>query len=89
MGRRALVSQRHNVFKTSSVATSRMEGSNQLPVAAASFSSSSSLSMSEKEAPFGTWTYDKHCEEMSWTESKDASVLSVSSDASAADDCDL
>jgi len=40
-------------------------------------------------APFTTWTYDKPCEEMSWTEPKSPSLLSVSSDASAADDFDL
>mmetsp|Transcript_24870 Transcript_24870/g.49527 ORF Transcript_24870/g.49527 Transcript_24870/m.49527 type:complete len:633 (+) Transcript_24870:95-1993(+) len=44
---------------------------------------SSSLNMAEKERPFTTWTFDKHCETMDWTPEPTASLSAVDASASA------
>ncbi len=51
--------------------------------------SSTSLSMSSSDnAPFKTWTFDKHCDSMDFTEISSASI-SITDDLATTDDSDL
>ena len=50
--------------------------------------SKTSMQMSKSEAPFTTWTFDKHCDTMDWSELPSPTVT-ISNDASALDDSDL